>query len=77
MRFKREKKNIGDKRIISKFLFFPTTIDGETRWFETAKIEQCASYYQHDAFGGCCGYTPVIKNELILDYFWKNTAWVN
>lgn len=30
-------------RIVEKFLWFPTTIDGETRWLEKAKIKQ--QYY--------------------------------
>jgi len=31
---------IGDYRIISMFLWFPRTVQGETRWFEFAQIKQ-------------------------------------
>ena len=39
---KTKKKDIlyGDKRTIIKFLFFPTRAGDETRWLETAIIEQ-------------------------------------
>jgi hypothetical protein len=30
----------GDYRVVTKFLFFPVTIKGETRWLETATIIQ-------------------------------------
>ena len=30
----------GDTRIITKFLWFPVTIEGETRWLEMANIKQ-------------------------------------
>ena len=35
-----KKKNyLGDEKIVKKFLIFPFTIDGETRWLEVAKIK--------------------------------------
>lgn len=30
----------GDRRIVRRFLAVPVTINGETRWLETAYIEQ-------------------------------------
>lgn len=44
MRFTRKKKLIdayfnGDTKDIHKFLWFPVTIDGETRWLEDAHIK--------------------------------------
>jgi hypothetical protein len=44
MRFTKRKKLIeayenNTNKIITKFLLFPVTIDGETRWFEEATIE--------------------------------------
>lgn len=30
----------GDKRVIKRFLFFPRTINGLTRWLEFAEIRQ-------------------------------------
>ena len=45
MRWKQKQKQkfcpvIGTKRIIKKFLIMPRTIDLETRWLETALVEQ-------------------------------------
>jgi hypothetical protein len=41
MRWKKKKApDYGDRRIISEFLFFPKTLDGETRWLEFAEIIQ-------------------------------------
>ena len=34
----REKNYLGDEKIVKKFLIFPFTIDGETRWLEVVKI---------------------------------------
>jgi hypothetical protein len=44
MRFTKEKEMINaywgnKKKIKTKFLWLPITIDGETRWLETATIE--------------------------------------
>ena len=46
MRWKTETEpNHGDVRFITKFLLFPKTIHGETRWLETACWkEQCEFY---------------------------------
>ena len=32
--------NQGDSRVIERFLYLPRTIQGETRWLETAWIDQ-------------------------------------
>jgi len=32
--------NLGDSRVIERFLYLPKTIQGETRWLETAWIDQ-------------------------------------
>lgn len=51
MRWKKKKApDYGDRRIISEFLFFPKTLDGETRWLESAKIRQ--SYHPGSVLGG-------------------------
>ena len=34
----REKYMNGERKLVQKFLWFPLTIDGETRWLETAEI---------------------------------------
>lgn len=44
MRVKRKYKP-GNIRIIEKFLIFPKTINGETRWLEKAKIKQRFEFY--------------------------------
>lgn len=35
-----KKENIGNERVIKKFLLFPKEIDGEKRWLETVYIKQ-------------------------------------
>ena len=35
----RKKNYLGDEKIVKKFLIFPLTIDGETRWLEVVKIK--------------------------------------
>jgi hypothetical protein len=34
------KHRSGDIRVVTRFLFFPKTLGGETRWLEWAKITQ-------------------------------------
>jgi len=41
MRWYKEKVKLGDERVVMKFLWFPLTIDKETRWLEHACIKQC------------------------------------
>ena len=31
---------VGDRRVITQFIFFPKELNGEVRWLETAKINQ-------------------------------------
>jgi len=41
MRFKiKEKPELGDRRIISTFLWFPKTLQNELRWLENASVGQ-------------------------------------
>jgi hypothetical protein len=41
MRFITKQKGVDfEKRIISKFLWLPKTLDGELRWLEPSKIRQ-------------------------------------
>lgn len=41
MRWKQKPESqVGDRRVITKFLLFPRNINREFRWLETAKIEQ-------------------------------------
>lgn len=37
---KQPEYKVGDVRFVRKFLWLPMTIDGETRWLETACIKQ-------------------------------------
>lgn len=62
MRFTKKKEMIAyywkyNKKIKTKFLWLPITIDGETRWLETATIEYCVDH-KEDLF--CNRY-----------YYWK------
>ena len=49
MRFTKEKEMIdaywnNKRKIKTKFLWWPITIDGETRWLETATIKYAVGY---------------------------------
>ena len=74
MRFKMEKRRLGETRTVNGFLFFPKWIDGEMRWLEKAYwVEECV-------FGGFgpvpapSGYSP-IPDTLTLNYRWNPTKW--
>jgi len=75
MRSKSEKRTIGEKRIISKFLIFPTTIDAEMRWFEYANIQQIAEYDCGDTHFGF-GYIPKPTGPT-TKFKWVNFKWVD
>lgn len=54
MRFTKEKEMIkaywsNERKYKTKFLWWPVTIDGETRWLETATIEYKVEY-DYDLF---------------------------
>lgn len=40
MKWTAKSKSKPTERIITRFLLFPRTIDGETRWLEVARIRQ-------------------------------------
>jgi len=68
MRFIKEKEILdaywnSKRKIKTKFLWWPLTIDGETRWLETATIE----------------YKVDWKYDLFLDkyYYWAPTEFIN
>jgi hypothetical protein len=69
MRFTKKKQLINDyvndrRTIVTKFLFFPLELQGETRWLEMAEIE----------------YKVVKKTEFILDttyYKWIPFKFLN
>ena len=68
MRFIKEKelRNLyskGIRKTVTKFLWFPLTIDGETRWLETATIEYRVNW-EHDLFNS--------KN-----YYWEAWNFIN
>ena len=43
MKWKSSDPSSGEIRVVSRFLFLPTSINGEVRWFEWATIQQ--KYY--------------------------------
>jgi hypothetical protein len=56
----------GDRRTVRRFLFWPHTIAGQTRWLEWAKIEQKHENYLDKFFG--------------ISYYgeqWDDVAWGN
>lgn len=57
----------GDKRTVTRFLWFPLTIDKETRWLETASYEEEVTQYET---GDELGYRYIF-------WAWKATRWMN
>jgi hypothetical protein len=49
MKWNKHEPHFHEMRIIKKFLWFPKTLDGETRWLETCHIEQ--RYYLPNGYG--------------------------
>ena len=69
MRFTKQKELAkaywnSSKKQETKFLWFPLTIDGETRWLETATIEYKVDYDK-----------SLFDNS--RDYYWKPWSFVN
>ena len=65
----RKKNCLGDEKIVKKFLIFPFTIDGETRWLETVKIK-----YLYVKKYGYNYYNELI--EVYPYYRWEPVAFV-
>lgn len=57
---------LGDKRILTRFLLFPKAIEGETRWLETVSFEQ---EYIRDIFW--------LGNERYMRKCWTDIRWVD
>lgn len=53
MRWSNKQYQEGDQRIRKKFLWFPKTLKGQTRWLETARILQRREIAV-DMIGGPC-----------------------
>lgn len=66
MRWINRKPEKDEKRIIKTFLFFPKTINKETRWLEFASIKQVYSMYRTREDG-----------KLVSFGMWKNSEWCN
>lgn len=60
---------IGDKKITTQFLYFPLTIDLETRWWERATFEE--TYIEK-----CVGHGVDFEGDDFVQY-WKPTKWIN
>lgn len=73
--YKKEKLKIGDTRVISKFLFWPKTIGGETRWMENVSIEQETYYYSHTT-KGANRFRP-FHNDPSTNYKWQDNCWLD
>jgi hypothetical protein len=52
----------GTKKIVIKFLWWPLTINNETRWFETVTIQ-----YEYVAYAKYLNY----KQNVIVNSEWK------
>lgn len=50
----------GDERVVTRFLLWPTTINGERRWLETARIRQRLTFW-----------VEICEQH----WFWHNVAW--
>jgi hypothetical protein len=69
MRFKFKDKPIvycGDRKIITKFLWLPLTLDKELRWLETARI-QVIAINESD--------WPVSNGSRLIAYKWVYEKW--
>lgn len=61
----KSRPQLGDQRIVEKFLFFPKWIDGETRWLGSAKIlQEWSRAVRSDPVG--CSY-PI--------QYWRDVHW--
>jgi hypothetical protein len=66
MRWKtKQSPNIGDTRVVKRFLLFPKEIDGEYRWLEVSRIEQ---RYERDYISVGLGMGSYCR--------WQDSAWV-
>ena len=71
MRFNKKKNYPGDEKIVKKFLIFPFTIDGETRWLEVVKIRYIYTMkykYKYNYYDGLIKVYPY--------YEWKPVAFM-
>jgi len=59
--FRKPQPSYEENRTISKFLWFPVTINGETRWLERATFLQC-------------WYSPAFRSG---NPYWINVRWVD
>lgn len=57
---------LGDRRVVTKFLWWPKRIDNQTRWLE------CATYAQtvHEC-------RDSLRGVDVFYYGWKDTEWVD
>jgi hypothetical protein len=65
--YRKLKSRVGEKRIIKKFLWFPTKINDELRWLEDAEIEQTVRVID---VGGTSEWGS-------YDYQWCDTRWAD
>jgi len=68
MRIKRH--NYGDEKIISKFLWFPLTIDDETRWLERVKYKKRFLRYEESVFS-------FNRNDNYNSELWEYEEWID
>lgn len=61
----RKKLGAGHSEIVTKFAFFPITINGELRWLENVKYERQLSYIN-------------VGNQFVDDFKlkWKNVRFI-
>ena len=64
----KKKYQIGDSRVVKKFLFFPIKIGNHWRWLEKALIRQTLNDYE--AIDPSGGFT-------FDSYKWYNIEWLN
>ena len=66
MKFNKKKNYLGDEKIVKKFLIFPFTIDGETRWLEMAKTKYIYTVkykYTYNYYDGLIKVYPYYRWE--------------
>ena len=66
-RHKALEKRVGERRIVKKFLLFPTKLDSEWRWFENVLIIQKVTQVD---IGGSIEWGS-------FSYEWRNECWLD
>lgn len=82
MRWKEKQKKkvvVGDRRLTKKFLLFPRSVGGESRWLERATIEQeCVGRLEEINDPSCDHMHEHGCNKVVVNVMeWYDIRWVD